>query len=216
MILYLAASVIGVVVIVFLVIHLTNSGSGNAAATGTSTPSSGAGTTAAGAGTATGYVLKQAAAVGKFPLNKPAVKAVGTALTSQSASITSKMASAGAGRPTKSVVGIYDMGPVTSLSSAGYKGLVFIGYDGTFNPSNLIKLVRLHLVSSRVVSAGPHGGKMVCGYNTTTGSDASECVWATPTTFGVVEFIVDSNPAKYNGASKAALKVRDAVEVHAP
>ena len=80
----------------------------------------------------------------------------------------------------------------------------------------MIKLVRSHLVSSRVVNAGPHGGKMVCGYNTSTGSKASECVWATTSTFGVVEFIVDGSPVKYNNAPKLALKVRDAVEVHAP
>ncbi len=215
MVLYLAASVIGVVAIVFLVIHLTQSSGGNTAG-GSSTPTGGASTTAAGAGAAPKYVFKLADNVGKYPLNKAAVKAVGSAATSQTASITNKMAAAGVGRPTKSVVGIYDMGPVASLASAGYKGLVFVGYDGTFNPKNAIKLVRSHLVSSRLVSAGPHGGQMVCGYNTTTGSDASECVWVTKSTFGIVEFVVDRNPAKYNGASKVALKVRDAVEVQAP
>ena len=54
---------------------------------------------------------------------------------------------------------------------------------------------------------------MACGYNTTSGADASECVWVTKTTFGVVEFVKDGKPAKQAGASALALKVRQAVEV---
>jgi hypothetical protein len=114
------------------------------------------------------------------------------------------------------VIGIYDMAPVTSLSAPGYKGLVFIGYDGTFNPEKVITFYRSKLASSRTVNAGPHGGTMVCGYDTSGGSKASECMWATRSTLGVVEFFVDGNPAKYNNASKLAVEVRDAVEVHAP
>ena len=65
MVLYLAAAVIGVAVIVYLVIHLAKSGSGNAAS-GTSTPGS---TATAGGGAAAGqvYVLRQAASVGNVP-----------------------------------------------------------------------------------------------------------------------------------------------------
>ena len=77
----------------------------------------------------------------------------------------------------------------------------------------MIKLERSNLVSSRVVKAGPHGGEMVCGYNTSGGSDASECVWVTKTTFGEVEFLKGEVPVKYPGASKLALQVRNAVEV---
>src|SRR6185312_12527897 len=85
MVLYLAAAVIGVVAIVFLVIHLTKSGSG--AASGTSTPGA---TTTAAAGQ--GYVLRQAAAVGKYPLNKAAVSQISGQITSATSKITSKMA----------------------------------------------------------------------------------------------------------------------------
>ena len=215
MVLYLAASVIGVVVIVFLVIHLAKSGGGNTAS-GSSTPTSSTGTPAAGAGTAPGYVFKLADNVGKYPLNKSAVNTVASAVRASTTPVINNLASTGAGRTTKAVVGTYNMGPVASLSSPGYKGLAVVGYDGTFNPDKVIRLVRAHLVSSRVVSAGPHGGKMVCGYNTSSGSEASECVWATRSTFGFVRFIVDGNLAKYNGASKAALKVRDAMEVKSP
>ena len=79
----------------------------------------------------------------------------------------------------------------------------------------MIKLERSILVSSRVVKPGPHGGEMVCGYNTSGGSEASECVWVTKTTFGAVEFLKGQVAVKYPGASKLALEVRNAVEVRA-
>jgi len=78
------------------------------------------------------------------------------------------------------VIGIYDTGPTTSLASPNYKGMVFVGYNGTFNPVNMMNLIQKNLKSSRAVNPGPHGGKMVCGYNTTNGLVASECVWANP------------------------------------
>jgi hypothetical protein len=56
---------------------------------------------------------------------------------------------------------------------------------------------------------------MVCGYNTSTGPDASECVWVTPTTLGEVQFLHAATPVKYPGAAALALDVRNAVEVHA-
>ena len=211
MVLYLAAAVIGVAAIVYLVIHLAKGGSSTAS--GTSPP--GATSTAAGGAAGPGYVLRQAASVGKFPLNKTAVNQISSAMTTASSKITNKMAATGSGRPGKSLIGIYDQGPTTSLASSSYKGLVFVGYDGTFNPTNLINLVQKNLKSSRAVNAGPHGGKMVCGYNTSNNSVASECVWATTTTFGIVEYFNHGAPAKVPGAPKLALKVRDAVEVRA-
>jgi hypothetical protein len=125
------------------------------------------------------------------------------------------MAATQSGKPGKSVIGIYNTGSVTSLASHSYKGLVFVGYDGTFTPANVIKLVRSNLVSTRVVKAGAHGGQMVCGYTTSNGAPASECVWATKTTMGVVEFYDHGQPAKVSGPGKLALKLRDAVEVRA-
>jgi hypothetical protein len=44
---------------------------------------------------------------------------------------------------------------------------------------------------------------------------ASECVWATKTTFGVVEYYNHGQLAKVSNASKLALKVRAAVEARA-
>ena len=77
----------------------------------------------------------------------------------------------------------------------------------------MINLVRSTLVSSRVVNPGPHGGEMVCGYDTSGGSEASECVWVTKTTFGQVHFLEGEMAVKYPGAAKLALEVRNAVEV---
>ena len=188
MVLYLAAAVIGVAAIVFLVIHLAKGGSGTAS--GTSTPGA---TTTAGGGAAAGqgFVLLAAASVGKYPLNKPAVNQISGQITSATSKITSKMTATQSGKPGKSVIGIYNTGSATSLASSSYKGLVFVGYNGTFNPTNLMNLVQKNLKSSRIVNAGPHGGKMVCGYNTSNNSVASECVWATTTTFGIVEYFND-------------------------
>src|SRR5439155_19443701 len=95
MVLYLAGAVVGVAAIVFLVVQLTNSGGGNAA-TGTTTPGS---TTTAAGGTAAGqgYVLRQAASVGKYPLNKPAVSQISADIKTATAKITSKMASTASG-----------------------------------------------------------------------------------------------------------------------
>ena len=209
-VLYLAAAVIGVAAIVFLVIHVAKGGSSTAS--GTSTPGA---TTTAGAAAGQGFVLRQAAAVGKYPLNKPGSTVIASGIKGATANVVKKMASAGAGRPGKPVVGVYDMGASNSFKSASYKGLMFVGYDGTFNPAKLMNLVRKNLKSSRVVNAGPHGGQMICGYDTSSGSSVSECAWATATTFGTVGFVNHGQLAKIPGAPKFALKVRDTVEVRA-
>jgi len=212
MALYLAAAVVGVVVIVIVVVQLTKSG-GNNAATGSSTPSTGT-TAATGANGTNGYVFTQAAEVGtSFPLNKTATKAFTPTLVNQSALIAGQIKARGYGKPGKVTVGVYDLTPVKSISSSSFKGIAFTGYDGTFNPKSVINLVRSTLVSSRVVNPGPHGGDMVCGYDTSGGSQASECVWVTKTTFGQVHFLEGQAAVKYSGAAKLALAVRNAVEV---
>jgi hypothetical protein len=121
----------------------------------------------------------------------------------------------GAGQPGASVVGIYTVGPVTSVSSSDFRGILFVGFNGTFDPAAVIKAAQSELVSSSVVSAGPHGGDMVCGLNNSTASDASECVWVTPTTLGEVQYLQAAVPSKYTGLAALALAVRNAVEVHA-
>ncbi len=212
MALYLAAAVVSVVVIVILVVQLTKSG-GNKAAAGSSTPSTGS-TAATGSNATSGYVFIQAAKVGtSFPLNKTATKALTPTLVTQSAPIADQIKTRGYGKPGKVTVGVYNLTPVTSINSSAYKGIAFVGYDGTFNPKSVINLMRSTLVSSRVVNPGPHGGDMVCGYDTSGGSGASECVWVTKTTFGQVHFLEGEVAVKYPEASKFTLEVRNAVEV---
>ena len=212
MALYLAAAVVSVVLIVIVVVHLAKSG-GNKAATGSSTPSTGS-TAGAGSNATSGYVFTQAAKVGtSFPLNKTATKALTPTLVNHSALIVGQIKARGYGKPGKVTVGVYDLTPVTSINSSAYKGIAFVGYDGTYNPKSVINLVRSTLVSSRVVNPGPHGGDMVCGYDTSGGSEASECVWVTKTTFGQVHFLEGQVAVKYPEASKFTLEVRNAVEV---
>ena len=119
------------------------------------------------------------------------------------------------GQPGASVAGIYTIGPVTSVASSDFRGILFVGFNGTFDPAAVIKAAQSELVSSSVVSAGPHGGDMVCGLNNSTASAASECVWVTPTTLGEVQYLQAAVPSKYAGIAALALQVRNAVEVHA-
>jgi hypothetical protein len=124
-----------------------------------------------------------------------------------------KMKSKGAGDPRSSVVAVYDLGPATSMTSPDFKAIVLVGFNGTFNEKSVIKQVRSGLHSSRVVTAGPHGGEMVCGYNTSSGPPSSECVWATKTTLGIVQFMSGEKLVKQAGAPALALQVRNALEV---
>jgi len=211
MVLYLLSSVVGVVVIVLLVVHLTKTGS-NSAATGGSTPST---TPTAAAGPASKYVFKAVPKAGSFALNAAATRSFSTLAENQAAPVAAQIKARGAGKPGKDVVAVYNLGSVTSPQSSDFKAAVVVGYDGTFNPAAVIKYEQTQLVSTRMVATGPHGGEMMCGYNRSAGSDASECLWVTPSTFGQVEFTVGEKPVKYQGASKIALTIRNAVEVSA-
>jgi hypothetical protein len=133
----------------------------------------------------------------------------------QGSTVAAEIRAKGAGKPGKSVLAIYDLGTVTTPGATGFRAAVFYGYDGTFNPAKVISYEKNQLVSTRMVPAGPNGGEMMCGYNRSTGSDASECLWVTDSTFGEVEFIVGSVPVKYQGAANIALTIRQAVEVRA-
>jgi hypothetical protein len=202
MILSLVGAVIVVILIVFAVIHFTK-GSSSGTASGTSSPSTGA----AGA-TTSSYTFKQAAAkVGKYPLNKTLTKYFATAVGKSASPVSTDKA---AGKVTKNVVGVYDLTSATDGSSADYKGIVFAGWDGTFNPAEVIKTIKASLTSTRMVSAGTHGGQMICGYDST---PSSTCAWVTKTTIGEVQFLKGDNTVKYAGASKIALEVRNVVEV---
>jgi hypothetical protein len=210
MVLYLLSSVVGVVVIVLLVVHLTKTGT-NSAASGGSTPSTSA--PAGGAAPAQKYTLKAASKAGPLTLNAAATRSFSTLAEGQAAPVAAGIKAKGAGKPGKEVVAVYNLGSVTSFTASDYKAAVMVGFEGTFNPAAVIKYEQTQLVSTRMVNAGPHGGEMMCGYNRSNGSDASACVWVTPTTFGIVEFIKGTTPVKQLGAADIALTIRDAVEV---
>jgi len=211
MILYLLAAALGVALIVVLVIRLSQSGS-NAAAGSTSSPST---SPTAAAGTGSGFVFTKVAKVGTFPLNAAATSYYVSYKQAQVTSIEQAIKAKGAGHPGKELIAMYNMSPVTNVWANTYKAVAFVGLDGTYNPDAVISYMKTRLISTRMVSPGAHGGLMMCGYNTSTGQKASECLWVTPTTFGMVQFIVDRSEAKYSGASTLALEVRSAVEVKA-
>ncbi len=219
MVLYLLAAVLGVVVIVWLVINLSKSGSSTTAGS-TSSPSTSTGTgTSPGtaAGTTSAFVLTKAAKVGTFPLNPTASSYYVTVAKSQATPYAVAIKAKGAGVPGKEVIALYNLSSVTSVWADDYKAVAFVGFDGTFKPDAVIAYMKTQLTSTRMVSAGPHGGLMMCGYylSPTTKQNASECLWVTPTTFGMVQFIVDRAQSKYNGTSALTLEVRNAVEVKA-
>ncbi|HLK73481.1 MAG TPA: hypothetical protein VKU77_07545 [Streptosporangiaceae bacterium] len=210
MVLYLLSSVVGVVVIVLLVVHLTKTGT-NSAASGGSTPATSA--PAGGAAPAQKYTLKAASKAGPLALNSAATRSFSTLAEGQAAPVAAALKAKGAGKPGKEVVAVYNLGSVTSFTASDYKAAVVVGFEGTFNPAAVIRYEQTQLVSTRMVNAGPHGGEMMCGYNRSGGSDASACVWVTSTTFGIVEFIKGTTPVKQLGAANIALTIRDAVEV---
>jgi hypothetical protein len=223
MVLYLVAAILGAVGIVLLVIRLTNTGS-NAPTASTSSPGTGTGTstrtgtsTGTAAGTGSAFVFTQAAKVGAFPLNTAATNYYAQFAGPQANTIARAIKANGAGHPGKELVAMYNLSSVTSVWASHYKAIGFIGFDGTFNPDAVIKYMKTQLTSTQMVSPGQHGGQMMCGYYTSTSTEreASECLWVTPTTFGMVQFIVDRSEAKYSGAQTLALELRNAVEVKA-
>ena len=209
MVLYLLSSVVGVVVIVLLVVHLTKTGTNSPS--GGSTPGTSTSPTGAAAAPPNKYIFMAASKAGPYKLNMAGASTYVEAAKLAEAPLAAEFKAKGAGEPGKHVVAMYELG--TDTSTGDLKSAVFIGYDGTFNPAEVIKLEQAQLVSTRMVNPGPHGGEMMCGYNRSSGSDASECVWATTTTFGQVEFLVGGTPTKYLGASDVALTIRDAVEI---
>jgi hypothetical protein len=212
MVLYLGASVLGVIVIVLLVVRLSKSGSNSTTGGSTTTPT----TSSTAAAPPSSFVLVQAPKVdNKYPLNLTAAR-TSTALAASKTAVAGALHGAGAGHVTKDVLAMYDLTSVTSPSDSNFQAISFLGYQGTFNENAVIAYEQTQLKSSRLVRAGPDGGKMICGYATTTGgAQASECVWVTKDTFGQVQFITGQTAVKYPGASALALEVRDVVEVPA-
>jgi hypothetical protein len=99
-------------------------------------------------------------------------------------------------------------------SNSPYLGIQVYGFNGTF--TNLTAAVKaMESVSSETfydVPAGPHGGVMQCGLDTT--DDIQECVFATPTTLGDIQFTFQNLTIPPGiSADASAIDVRNAVEV---
>jgi hypothetical protein len=214
MVIYLASAVIGVVLIVLLVVHLTkNPPSPKAGGTG-ATPTGSSSAPAASASTAK-YVFSKPAVAGAYSLNPTATTDFSQSGQTRAGLVVQKIKAQGAGSPGNSVFAVYSLNGEPE-SSADFKAVEFVGYDGTFNPAAVIKYEKTQLASTSMVNAGPHGGQMMCGEDTSSGSDNTECLWVTSTTFGEVDFVAGQSLTKFTGnASGIALIIRDAVEIPA-
>ena len=165
MVLYLGASILGVIVIVLLVVRLSKTGS-NSTTGGSTTPPT---TSSSAAAPASQFTLVQAPKVdNKYPLNLAAAR-TSTTLAASETVVARALHAAGGGHVTKDVVAMYDLTSVTSPSDSNFQAVSFLGYEGTFNENNVIAFEQTQLRFSRTVKAGPDGGKMICGYATTTG-----------------------------------------------
>jgi hypothetical protein len=214
---WISVAAAAVLVIVLVAAYLTHEDGSKNAAQGGSTPTTsatGSGTTA-GTGTATAYRLTVPSRINTAAKDATATSEFLSQEGSSLGAMMSQMEAQGAGHATKQFAALYDLGSTSDTSSAAFKAAVFVGYEGAFDPQKVISFEQTHLSSTRTVKPGPHGGEMICGYSTSTGSNASECVWATTTTFGTVRFIEGERFAVYPGASKIALTIRDHVEVPA-
>jgi hypothetical protein len=214
MIIYLASAVIGVVLIVLLVVHLTkNPPSPKAGGTG-ATPTGSSSAPAASASTAK-YVFSKPAVAGAYSLNPTATTDFSKSGQSRAALVVQKIKADGAGSPGKSVFAVYGLNTEPESSSL-FKAVEFVGYDGTFDPAKVITYEKTQLASTSMVNPGPHGGQMMCGEDTSSGSDNTECLWVTSTTFGEVDFVAGQSLTKFTGnASVIALDIRNAVETPA-
>jgi hypothetical protein len=161
------------------------------------------------------YTLGTPVTTGTYQLNTTATTDFSQAGRTRAAAVVQQLKTHGAGTLGKSVFGVYGLN-FEPESSPDFKAVEFVGYDGTFNPAAVVSYEKTQLQSARVVPAGPHGGNMLCGYDVSNGSQVSECLWVTTSTFGEVDFVAGQSLAKYTGdAPLVALNVRDAVEIAA-
>jgi hypothetical protein len=89
------------------------------------------------------------------------------------------------GHARSDVFGIYELGPGTARRAGPV--VVFSGYNGTFNPQEVIR-TESDGTGAKIsaVAAGPHGGSAVCLSAGSGASAGGACIWATDTTFGAL------------------------------
>jgi len=196
---------------VLLVVHLAKSGTGNAGASGTSTPTGSSSAPSATAST-TKYTLSAPGTAGPYQKNTTATTDFAKFAQNRAALVMQQIKSRGAGTPGSNVFAVYGLND-EPVSSADFKAVEFVGYDGTFDPTKVIAYEKTQLKSASTVSPGPHGGQMTCGVATSGGSQYTECVWVTSTTFGEVDFVVGQSLATFTGnPSVITMNIRGAVE----
>ena len=96
--------------------------------------------------------VRGGAKAGPFPLNSAATKNLAQQAESAAAPVVAQIKARGAGQPGQSVFAMYDLGSNTQTASSSYKGVAFVGYDGTFNMTAVIKYEKTQLKSSRMVA----------------------------------------------------------------
>jgi len=89
------------------------------------------------------------------------------------------------GHARSDVFGIYDLGPGSARHAAPV--VIFSGYNGTFNPQEVISTESKGTgVKVSAVAVGSHGGSAVCLSSGTGARAGGACIWATATTFGAL------------------------------
>jgi hypothetical protein len=97
---------------------------------------------------------------------------------------------------------------------SGGQVMTFVGYQGSFDPAQVVANLATLGANGQPYDPGPHGGKLACATAPGTPS-GTVCVWVTPTTLGVTEFFSSFGPEVVTVQSKAAadtVRLREGVE----
>lgn len=135
-----------------------------------------------GGGTATAYVLTVPATAGGYTRTTPMSASIQEIGTAGATALMRAVEKAG-GKETGNVSGEYLI--------VGDQAIGYAGFTGTFSPNAVITAFRTLATGVASEPAGKHGGLLSCGTVTATSpasSTGTGCVWATPTTVGMVEF----------------------------
>lgn len=134
------------------------------------------------AGSATAYVLTTPATAGGYTRTTPMSASIQEVGTAGATGLMQAVEKAG-GKATGNVSGEY---LIVGDQAVGYSG-----FTGNFSPNAVITAFGTLATGVTSEPAGKHGGLLSCGTVTATSpasSTGTACVWATPTTVGMVEF----------------------------
>ena len=140
-----------------------------------------------GSATTDGWVLSTPSVAGSWPIGSDPNFLATT--TSTAATIEQSAVSGGGGTVTGKPV-------AASYTLPADQAIVFVGYQGTFNPKTVMTNLGSFGSGEGTYSAGPHGGQMACANvpATATAASGGVCVWVTTTTLGITEFFEGSGP----------------------